>query len=593
MSKNWDHNEKTGWEFWLVFILAPTAILLGTIGYWISTGSTPGINAWLDAFYRSLQLLLFRMTPVDSIHWTLDLARWLAATVFGLATVLAFIGIFQNELRQFRLQLPWPRHVVILGLGPMTLQLVQCYRRHGKRVVVVAPTFAGKSGDVCRANGSTLIIGEPTDPSTLLKARVSNASHVIVLTQEDSKNIAIADEIRKLIPKREGPCNCTSKPLVKCFVHLSDVDARTSLMSSPAFGGACRSPIRFFDLFDAAARKLLLDAAQMPLDHGGITKADPRQVHLVILGFGRMGQTIALRAAQLGHFANGKPLRISVIDQQAEQRKQALLFRYPNFEKTCQIEFHAIDMESLPARQRVETWSEDTTAAVSIVICFDQDELAMEVALRMKDKLEKLQIPMFVRMSSKSGFASVLQGDTASRPSYVHPFGMLEDCCTHDVLEDALNEELAKAIHENYRIEKTESLRRKKMNPDTDISTRIWIELDDGLKDSNLQQASHIDIKLHAIGLERVMTEKDPRPPVERFGPEEVELLAEMEHNRWNAERWLQGWTLGPIDKPNKVTPYLVPWKQLENDIQEFDRQTVRKIPDFLHTVNQKVCRRP
>lgn len=591
MSKNWDHNEKTGWKCWLVFILAPTAIILGTIGYWISTGSTPGINAWLDALYRSLQLLLFRMTPVNSIHWTLDLARWLAATVFGLATVLAVFRVFHNELRQIRLQIPWPRHVVILGLGPMTLQLVQCYRGQGRRVVVVAPTFDTKSGDICRAKGTTLIMGELADPATLIKARVYRASHVIALSEEDSTNIAIADEVRKLILKRECRSHSNTQPIVKCFVHLSDVDARTSLRASAAFGGVCRCPIRFFDLFDAAARKLLLDADQMPLDQGGIGKDDPRHAHLVILGFGRMGQTIALRAAQLGHFANGKPLRISVIDQQADQRKQALLFRYPNFEKTCQIEFHACDMESLPARQMLETWSADKTNVVSIVICFDHDELAMEVALRMKSKFDLMQVPLFVRMSSKSGFASVLQGATAAMPSQVHAFGMVEDCCTDHLLEDTLNEKLAETIHNSFRVEKIEAYRRKNENPDKDISTRIWTELDEGLKDSNLQQANHIDIKLHAIGLERVSI-IDPRLPVELLGPDDVELLAEMEHNRWNAERWLQGWTLGASNKPNKVTPYLVPWNKLTNDVQEYDRQTVRKIPDFLHTVNQKVCRK-
>jgi hypothetical protein len=589
MSKHSDQNEQAGWRWWIVFILAPIAISLGTIGYWFSNGSVPGINAWLDALYRSLQLLLFRMTPVNTIHWTLDLARWLAAAVFGLATVLAFIRVFRSELRQIRLQIPWPRHVVILGLGPMTTQLVQCFRGKGRRVVVVAPMGDAKGAEVCRANGATLVTGELADPATLVKARVYWASHVLALTEEDNTNIAIAYEVRKLILQKT--CRCNKQPLVNCFVHLSDVDARTSLRASAAFGGICNCPIHFFDLFDAAARELLLGANQMPLDRGGIGKDDPRQVHLVILGFGRMGQTVALRAAQLAHFANRKPLQISVIDQQAKKREQSLLFRYPNFKKTCQIEFYELSMESLSAREMVEAWGADKTKVVSIATCFDQDALALEVALRMKSNLDLLQVPMFVRMSSRAGFASVLQGDTPDPASHVHAFGMVEDCCRADLLENMLNEKLAQAIHEDYRVEKREDMLRKGGDPDKDISTKMWNELNDGLKDSNRQQADHIDIKLRAIGLERVAI-ADPRPPVERFGLDDVELLAEMEHNRWNAERWLQGWTLGSSNKPHKVTPYLVPWNQLSNDIQEYDRQTVRKIPAFLAINNQKACRR-
>jgi len=591
MSNKTNYDERAQWQWWLVFIGAPIAVFLGTIGYWSTHGPTANIKTWQDALYGAFQLLVMRTTQVDSVPWTLEWARWIGAVVFGSVIFVTALRFFPGSLRRLLLQCPWPSQVVILGLGPMTTQLVRCYRKQGRHVVVVAPTADAEGVEGIRGHGVALVSGNLAESATLVKARVYRASHVIALAAEDSTNMAIVDAARKLIRKTTCRYIPGRQHLVKCFVHLSNVDARASLQASKAFSGEPRCEIRFFDLFDAAARKLLLDSELTPLDHGGITEQDARQVHLVILGFGRMGQTIALRAAQLGHFANRKPLRISVIDQQAERQRQALLFRYPNFEKTCQFEYHAFPVESVSARQKLEEWCADKTKAVSVATCFDRDSLGLEVALRMKAMLQEYQVPMFVRMSSASGFAAVLQDGTVAPTSQVHAFGMVEDCCGEDVLENKLNEDLAQAIHGDYCVEKSEAIRRKGGDPAAELSTRKWAELDEGLKDSNRQQADHIDIKLRAIGLERVST-ADPRPAVERLGPDEIELLAEVEHNRWNAERWLQGWTPGARDLKKKVTPYLVPWCELPADIKPYDRTTVGKIPEFLRTVNQKACRK-
>lgn len=586
MGKNSNRNDRARWQWWMVFVGAPISITLGTIGYWLSNGSIPNAAAWGDAFYRALQLLFMRMSPVETIHWTLEVARWLAALLFGLAAVLTIIGIFREEMKQIRLQIPWPRHVVILGVGPKTTRLVQCFRKQGRRVVVVSPAADAEGVAECCGRGVTLVSGVLAEPSTLIKARVYWASHVVALSDEDCTNLAVVEETRKLIMNRV-PIGSGRFP-VKCFAHLSDVDARTSLQASMAFGRDSRVEIRFFDLFDAAARRLLLDPKQMPLDHGGVGKDDVRQVQLVILGFGRMGRTVALRAAQHGHFANLKPLRISVVDRHAERRRQALLFRYPNFDKTCEIEFHEMQIESLAARQLLEKWCEDKSKVVSIAACFDRDSLALEVALRMKAKLDELHVPLFVRMANHAGFAALLQGGVAEPVSMVHAFGMIEDCCTDEYLEDPRNEKVAQSIHEDHRREKIADIEGRGGAPGKDISTRDRTELDDGLKDSNRQQADHIDIKLRVLGLERADIAKDPRPAVERI--DEIELLAKMEHNRWNAERWLQGWTLGPSNKPKKITPYLVPWADLPDDIKLYDRNAVRIIPDILRTVGEKVC---
>jgi hypothetical protein len=584
-------NERPRWHLWVIFSGVPISLLLGTVGFWLSCGATPGWASKLDAAYRSLQLLFLRMSSVPQIHWTLELARWMAAGLIALAALYTFLKLFGPEVQQLCLHLPWRRHVLILGLGPMTTQLVRCYRNSGHRVVVVAPSADDDGVGVCRNLGATVVVGPLTDSTTLIRARIHRATQVIALSPEDNTNVAIAEQVHNLVQNKAGPCRRDEHNPLKCFVHIGNVDARSTLQASAAFADDCRCEMHFFDLFDVAVRKLFQDRNLMVLDRGGIKEGDVRQVHLVILGFGRMGQTVAVRAAQLGHFANRKPLRISVIDQQAAQRRQALLFRYPNFEKTCQIDFHEQEAESDTTRDFLGQCCADPSTVVTILSCFDKDALALEMAVRLQSVLDDCDAVMYVRMSGKAGFASVLQRKDGA-PMRVHAFGMQEDCCQARLLHDPLNEQLARAIHKDYCVGKIESLRRQGKDPAKEPSVREWNGLLEGLKDSNRQQADQIDIKLHAIGLERIPVGAAGREPVERLGVAEVALLAEMEHNRWNAERWLQGWTLGPSDKARKISPYLVPWSNLDEETKEFDRETVRKIPEFLKPVGQKVCRK-
>ena len=77
------------------------------------------------------------------------------------------------------------------------------------------------------------------------------------------------------------------------------------------------------------------------------------------------------------------------------------------------------------------------------------------------------------------------------------------------------------------------------------------------------------------------------------FTADEVEDLAKKEHRRWVAERRDAGWTPGPErDVANKVTPYLVGWNDLTEEIRDYDRVLVRKIPEILAAVRLEI-RRP
>jgi len=151
-------------------------------------------------------------------------------------------------------------------------------------------------------------------------------------------------------------------------------------------------------------------------------------------------------------------------------------------------------------------------------------------------------------------------------------------------LESASREKIAKVIHENYRAKQVSEKQSK------DPSLAEWATLVEDLKESNRQQADHIFKKLLRIGCATRLV-KDRKVALMTFTDAEVEFLAEMEHARWNVERLLAGWKPGVKDIAKKISPYLVPWSELPENVKEWDRDTVRKIPEYLSEVNMEVYR--
>ena len=119
-----------------------------------------------------------------------------------------------------------------------------------------------------------------------------------------------------------------------------------------------------------------------------------------------------------------------------------------------------------------------------------------------------------------------------------------------------------------------------------------WDDLPEALKESNRAQASHIGVMLKAFGC-GIIPWADWDAESFEFAPEEIELLAEMEHKRWVEERLRNDWTYasGTKNIEKKTSPYLVPWDELTEEVKEWDRVTVRGMPGFLARAEFQIVR--
>jgi ppGpp synthetase/RelA/SpoT-type nucleotidyltranferase len=141
---------------------------------------------------------------------------------------------------------------------------------------------------------------------------------------------------------------------------------------------------------------------------------------------------------------------------------------------------------------------------------------------------------------------------------------------------------IAEAIHDAYR---------KDQHASRDPALTAWKDLEQTLQNSNREQADHMSTKLRQIGCSLHRVEKRPAKLFE-FSPEEIDLLAEMEHGRWTAERLQDGWKYAEERHVGrKTSPSLVPWTNLPEQVRDWDRDAVRNMPEFLAAIGMEIRR--
>lgn len=161
-------------------------------------------------------------------------------------------------------------------------------------------------------------------------------------------------------------------------------------------------------------------------------------------------------------------------------------------------------------------------------------------------------------------------------------------------------ENLAIQIHNQY-IETTKQQYEEKIalgeEPDETFMEKYnglctFDELTPQLKIANIRQARSIPIKLNVIGCEIAPIEGDEREEILKFTDDEILDLAILEHDEWCEEKEGTGWTYGEVkDLEKLVTPYLVPWNELSEDIQQYDIDPVKNIPKLMKSLGLKVVR--
>lgn len=541
----------------------------------------PGFST-SDLLYQAVQLFVLQLAVVPGkTGLVLDVARWSAAAVSFYAVLRTLSVLFADELAGLRLR-RLRGHAVVCGLGRKGLRLVLDLRRRGQAVVVVEKDEENDHLLAAREAGALVVLGHAADEGLLRRARAHRAELVLAVTGEDGVNIEETEAVRRLVTAT--PPAPASPGALRVLAHVGDLRLCGLLRASRVLSVPGPVEAAPWCVHEAAARVLLRDH---PLDREPIGPTDPRCVHLVVVGFGQMGESVALQAARIVHLANGGRLRVTIVDRRAEERRRRFLGRCPGFPAVADLDALEGDIEDQDVLARVEAWGQDPARLLDVVVCFDDDRRGLSCALGLVERLRGRRVPVRVRMSQEAGLSALARADAPGGwTGRISVFGLLDRLCTRDDVVGESLDRLARAAHEDYYRRKLAEGERPGARP----SLRPWAELDEHYRESNRQQADHLPVKLRAVGCRAVPAAE--AAPGFAFTAAEVELLATMEHARWCARHLLDGWTRGDVrDDAAKVHPCLVPWEQLGEQFRDNDRAAARQVPALLALVGQGVVR--
>ncbi len=584
-----------------VFVLAFAGLVTSEYSD-ASTFFTTRPILFVDYLYQTAQLFLLNFDHNGIGHNIFIQSATIGAVM--LVAIGAFTILFRlwDDARFISLYpLRWflrKRHIVICGLSEIGSYLAKDCRRakSWRPAVIIESDLNHPDIQICRDHGQIVLIGDATDPTLLARAHAKHADKIFAVTDSDSTNLEIATQA---ITKHGH------QPQVR--IHLQDV-TQTELANHELFGANLgRGVVRAFNSDQITARRFVEEQLTSKLPpHDGVA-------HYVLVGFGSLGQALALQIVRQAHFANRKKIRLTIFDDAQSSRVQIFKARYPFFTGD-----HPVNLDSPPGSAD-EWFSSDGIAtyacnaefldlpaepsdpnfgkflanrlnqqgiAGQIIVCLDGGtNVNLHTALHIRNyfrthdqEYPKLKAPIHIWMNQSHGLARMLSEDPSSD---LYAFGWQEKLCTCQNISGEWLDRRARIIHENYCKQ-----RSGETNIGSDPAMKPWDELTATLQDSNRQQADHISIKLRLIGC-------DNKPADQiRLTPEEIELLAEIEHNRWMAERLLAGWRYGTTkDKPHKITTDLVPFSALPEKTKDYDRNTIRNIPVLLCDIKESIIR--
>jgi hypothetical protein len=526
-----------------------------------------------DLIYLTLQLVTIESGSVSgTVPWELEIARFGLPVLAAYTALQALAVLFQEQTKLLRL---WfiRDHIVLCGLSRKGLLLAKNLLEQGYRVVLIELDESHDLIEQLRVRGAIILIGDATDQMVLQRASVHKARYLIAVCEDDGTNAEIAVQAQNLIASFDRD------PLT-CIIHV--VDPRLcDLLREREIGGITFPGLRLelFNVYERGAQLVLEEYPPFEMD-GGELDHPP---HVLLIGMGKMGEILVTRIAHAWHSshpASKDRLRLTVIDRNADEKLRSLEVRHPHLTSCFHFYAFAIDVTSSDFFEADFLKDVKKNGVDIAYICFDNDSLGLNIGLNLARLTRKQGIPIVVRMVEERGLSLLLGGEMKDQGGFsnLHAFSLLDRTCTPGLLFGGLHELLARSVHEDYLRQR----RRLDQSPEEDKVLVPWDQLPEKIKDTNRRYADHISLKLQAVDC-NLAPLRDWDAIEFSFTDPEIELMAQMEHERWVRERIGEGWAYAEErEDDGKVHPSLIDWGDLPEDEKEKNRTFIHDLPRIL-----------
>jgi len=558
----------------------------------------------LEAAYRTVGALSMSDFYVPKNDGALNIARFAGLALPLIGLLFAFWGQLGRSLAQGLHQLS-AHHIVIAGSGPAAIHLaLDCRNKRSAgrdSVVLIASGLPDEMAWSLRRSGVYLIEAMGADRRTLLLARADRAAHVVAFEDDDTLNLQIEAAMRGLIGKaaRNPPIAVhvgTRAPMLlrearaMRSTEQEQLDARNRARP-PKQRESLAIDAKPFSLDEIAARRLIQAQAVDMLDNAAALKHE--RLHLVVFGFDLAAQALVSRAFMSLWSARFAPPRVTVLAPDPAEAEDDFRARHREAMAhpalwAADIAFEAFNLVRGHVDRRLLEGVQARRGPASAVIVSagaDPDNIRLSLALkRACNEGPFWPAPIYMKEASRSEFSAIYaRGDeTDERDAYLFAFGALQTTATRrDVIQGWLDQGAAIA-HARYVLQQEKESAALDFK-DLQAASRGWGDVIETYRTANRAVADAAMVKMWDAGFA-------PAPDKTRQASNGllvmtdhlVEEMARREHDRWMAERLMNGWRPGDV-RHNALLVHnkLVGWDALSEIDKENDRVQVRAALDI------------
>ncbi|MEM9656375.1 MAG: NAD-binding protein, partial [Actinomycetota bacterium] len=489
----------------------------------LPSSSTYASATPMDVLYYSLQLFVLAAEPLDSTGTypvPLEVARLLAPFTTILALVEGLVALLRDRVVAFRIS-SLSGHTIVTGATPEARLLASRLAKCGKDVVWVSPNAAEQP-----AVGVRPVTGNPNSSDVLKAAGAAQASLVYACAASDSDNFATAVHVGDLKPSS-----------IRVLAEVRNEALVSALRARRLPTGASAGyRLDFFALESLAAQELL-------------RTVPPKSERITITGFNWFGQSVLRHILRRAPGYEVQPA-ITVVTPEADA-VDAFVRR-----------------SGVPDGIAVNARTEPDAEPGLVYVCSDSDDEVLRLGLG-PSYVGATRIVLCLQQ--ENAVAEVFEAQLFDRSKdRIEIFRALERACDPDLIGLDIIETMAHALHENYL--KVHGVGGRPLAVE-------WDDLPDHGRELNYSQAEHIGVNLNNEGMEVVPIEAAEAPF--EFLPDEIERLAEKEHERWRAQKEDQDRNR-PAEEATSKNPNLVDWAALSDEIKLSNEDTISFIPTLL-----------
>lgn len=476
---------------------------------------------------------------------------------FGLLiTVSSAIQIFVKEkiLKTKRTEITKGNHIILFGLTEDNKIYIESEMAINdfKKILVIENNHANPYIYSLYEKNIPVDIADGTDLNHLKTLGIDKCKHMVIATDNDMTNLEIASQVFTLNTK-----NIQSIPI---YLKLEDRSLRLFHKSNGLFENnnkKIKNNIKLFSLYADSARELFSNH-NIAGDSTNVIHSQ-QDFGIVIIGNTKLAHEIIFQACIMGQLPNCNHLTIHCIDEDGNSFKNEIELNFPKINNipTVDLVYYSYSHNSIKMYEE-NFWHNNIT---NVIICKNNEQENIDIASNLSNITyikqlaeNQLTTKILIAMFNSYTLSNSLKNNNGIFKNFF-VFGRKHDINHKKYLIDEERDAMAKAVNyiynfAKYTIDNDQFIFHNLEFNEKDYQEK-WSELSYFDKESNRSVADHILTKLQYLNLKIVKCEDNKvnckdlwiyNQQIFNSLTFDTYLLAQNEHNRWNAFHYLNGY---------------------------------------------------